>query len=309
MKIGIIGSGAFGCALAHTFSNKNDIVMWSFSEEEANNINNNHCCLTLNNIKLDNSIKATTDIEEVVNNSDLLVLVTPSDTIRNICKKISNYFSNQQILLASKGMENDKLLTEVIKEELNIDASVIMGPSFAEEIGENLPTFVELSGNKELIDILSNDIFNIIYNNDSAGLQVGGSLKNVITLACGIVEGLGYKVNTTSYIITEGLNEIKEIGIKLGALESTFYGLSGIGDLYGTSLSDKSRNKRAGYLIGEGKKIEEIYNEVGPTIEGLDTLKDAFYIIDKYNLDCPLITNLYNIIYNNMDVRNIIYNK
>ena len=306
MRIGIIGSGAFGCALAHTFSKKNDIIMWSYLEEEANNINNSHNCLTLQNIKLDSSIKATTNLEEVVNNSELLVLVTPSDTIRNMCIEIKKYNNNQQILLASKGMENDKLLTDVIKEELNIDASVIMGPSFAEEIGDNLPTFVELSGNKDLINHLETDCFKITYNDDYVGLQVGGSLKNVVTVASGIVEGLDYKVNTSSYIITEGLKEIKEIGIKLGAKESTFYGLSGLGDLYGTSLSRKSRNKRAGILLGQGKKLEEIHSEVGSTTEGLDTVKDAFYIINKYNLDCPLISNLYKIIYEDMDSMNII---
>lgn len=306
MRIGIIGSGAFGCALAHAFSKNNEINMWSYTEEEKNSINNNHECLTVKNIKLDNSITASNNLEEVVNKSDLLVLVTPSDTVRNMCIEIKKYYNNQQILLASKGMENDKLLTNVIKEELNADASVIMGPSFAEEIGYDLPTFVELSGNMKLIKYLENDNFKISYNNDSIGLQIGGSLKNVITVASGVVEGLGYKVNTISYIITEGLEEIKKIGMKLGANESTFYGLSGLGDLYGTSLSNKSRNKRAGILIGQGKKLEDIYNEVGSTIEGLDTVKDAFYIINKYNLDCPLIKNLYNILYNNMDFNKII---
>lgn len=306
MRIGIIGSGAFGCALAHTFSKKNDIMIWSYLEEEANNINNNHCCLTIPSIKLNNDIKASTNLEEVVNNSELLVLVTPSDTIRKMCQDIKKYYNNQEILLASKGMENDKLLTDVIKEELNVEASVIMGPSFAEEIGENIPTYVELSGNRDLINYLESDIFSITYNNDHIGLQVGGALKNVVTVASGIVEGLGYKVNTVSYVITEGLREIKEIGLKLGAIESTFYGLSGLGDLYGTSLSNKSRNKRAGILLGQGKKLDEIYKEVGQTIEGLDTVKDVKYIIDKYNLDCPLINNLYEIIYNNKDGKSII---
>lgn len=305
-NITIIGSGAFGCALAHTFSKNNNITMWSYTKEEADSINNNHECLLLNSIKLDESIKCFTDFEKAIYNRDIIVLVTPSDTIRNTCKEIKEYINNQDILIASKGMENDKVLTEVIKEEINREVSVIMGPSFAEEIGEDIPTFVELSGNKELVDILSNDSFKIIYNNDPIGLQVGGALKNVITLACGIVEGLGYKVNTASYIITEGLNEIKDIGVSLGATQSTFYGLSGIGDLYGTSLSNKSRNKRAGILIGQGKKLEEIRNEVGQTIEGLDTLKDVKYIIDNKNINCPLLTNLYNIIYNNQDVRSII---
>ena len=304
-NIGIIGSGAFGCALGHTFSKNNNVIFWSFTEEELNSINNNHCCLAVPSIKLNNSTKASLNLEEVINSSDILILVTPSNTIRKMCQEVKKYYKNQDILLASKGMENDKLLSVVIKEELGIDASVIMGPSFAEEIGEDVPTFVELSGNKELVDILSNDTFKVTYNNDNIGLQVGGALKNVVTVASGLVEGLGYKVNTTSYIITEGLNEIKEIGMKLGAKESTFYGLSGLGDLYGTSLSNKSRNKRAGILIGQGKSLNEVYSGVGTTIEGLDTVKDAKYLIDKYNLNCPLINNLYEILFNNKDKESI----
>lgn len=304
-NIGIIGSGAFGCALAHTFSKNNNIIMWSFTEEEYNSINNNHCCLSVPSIKL-NNIKVSLNLEEVINSCDIIVLVTPSNTIRKMCQEIKKYYNNQDILLASKGMENDILLSDVIKEEIGVNSSIIMGPSFAEEIGEDIPTFVELSGNKDLLEVLNNDTFKVTYSNDSIGLQVGGALKNVVTVASGIAEGLGYKVNTSSYIITEGLKEIKEIGIKLGAKESTFYGLSGLGDLYGTSLSNKSRNKRAGILIGQGKDLEYIYSEVGTTIEGLDTVKDAKYLIDKYSLDCPLINNLYEIIYNNKEKSSII---
>ena len=305
-NITIIGSGSFGCALAHVFGVNNRVKMWSYTKEEAESINNNHECMILPSIKLDKNIKCYQDYKEAIDKSDLIVLVTPSDTIRNTCKSIKEYISNQEILLASKGMENDILLTDVIKEELEIEASVIMGPSFAEEIGDDLPTYVELSGNKELIKDLETRYFKINYINDSVGLQVGGALKNVITIACGLVEGLGYKVNTSSYIITEGLKELKNIGISLGAQESTFYGLSGIGDLYGTSLSNKSRNKRAGILLGQGKSIEEIHKEIGTTIEGLDTLKDVKYIINSKKIECPLLNDLYDIVYKNIDKRSIL---
>lgn len=305
-KITIIGSGSFGCALAHVFSKNNNIKLWSYTKEEKDSININHECLQLPQIKLDKNIKCYLNYEEAIDNSDIIVLVTPSNVVRKICQDIKKYISNQDILIASKGMENEKLLSDVVKEELNIDPSVIMGPSFAEEVGTDKPTFVELSGNKELIKDLKTKEFKISYNDDLIGLQVCGALKNVITLASGIVEGLGYGVNSESYIFTEGIKEIKEIGIKLGSKENTFYGLAGIGDLYGTSLSSKSRNKRAGILIGQGKKLEEVYKEIGNTIEGLDTLKDAKYLINKYNLNCSLINNLYNIIYNNDDIKKIL---
>lgn len=303
-NITIIGSGSFGCALAHVFSKNNKVKIWSFTKEETDSINNKHECMQLPNIKLDNDIICYQKYDEAILGSDIIVLVTPSNIFRNTCKEIKNYVSNQQIIIASKGMENDKLLSDVVKEELNIDSIILMGPSFAEEVGTDKPTFVEIS-NKELISELETKSFKLKYNEDYIGLQVCGALKNVITLASGIVEGLNYGINSLSYIFTEGIKEIKEIGLKLGSKVNTFYGLAGIGDLYGTSFSSKSRNKRAGILLGQGKKLDEIYKEVGQTIEGLDTIKDAKYMIDNYNLDCPLLLSLYEIIYNEKKAESI----
>ena len=305
-NITIIGSGSFGCALAYAFSQNNNVKIWSYKKEEADSININHECLFVKSIKLNEDVKCYLDYNEAISGSDIIVIASPSSAIRKICNDIKKYIKNQDILLTSKGMENDKLLSTVIEEELNIVPSILMGPSFAEEIGNDMPTFVELSGNKELIKQLETDKFKIIYNDDYIGLQIGGSLKNVITIATGIVEGLGYKINTSSYIFIEGFKEIVKIGTKLGAKKETFYGLSGLGDLYGTSLGKSSRNKRAGILLGQGKKIDEVKEEVGVTIEGLDSLKDAKYLIDKYKLDCPLMNNLYNIIYKNEDKNKII---
>ena len=303
-NITIIGSGSFGCALAHVFSKNNKVKIWSFTKEETESINNKHECMQLPNIKLDNNIMCYQKYDEAILGSDIIVLVTPSNVFRNTCKEIKKYVSNQQIIIASKGMENDKLLSDVVKEELNIDSIILMGPSFAEEVGTDKPTFVEIS-NKELISELETKSFKLKYNEDYIGLQVCGALKNVITLASGIVEGLNYGINSLSYIFTEGIKEIKEIGLKLGSKVNTFYGLAGIGDLYGTSFSSKSRNKRAGILLGQGKKLDEIYKEVGQTIEGLDTIKDAKYMIDNYNLDCPLLLSLYEIIYNEKKAESI----
>lgn len=303
-NITIIGSGSFGCALAHVFSKNNKVKIWSFTKEETESINNKHECMQLPNIKLDNNIMCYQNYDEAILGSDIIVLVTPSNVFRNTCKDIKKYINNQQIIIVSKGMENDKLLSDVVKEELNIDSIILMGPSFAEEVGTDKPTFVEIS-NKELISELETNNFKLNYNEDYIGLQICGALKNVITLASGIVEGLNYGVNSLSYVFTEGIKEIKEIGLKLGAKVNTFYGIAGIGDLYGTSFSSKSRNKRAGILLGQGKKLDEIYKEVGQTIEGLDTIKDAKYMIDNYNLDCPLLLSLYEIIYNEKKAESI----
>lgn len=304
-NITIIGSGSFGCALAHVFSKNNNVKIWSFTEEEKESINNRHECMQLPSIKLNEDIKCYLSYEEALYNSDIIVLVTPSSVIRNTCKNIKEFISNQKILIASKGMENDKLLSDVVKEELNIEPIILMGPSFAEEVGTDKDTFVEISNN-ELIKELETDNFKLYYNEDYVGLEVCGALKNVITLASGIVEGLGLGVNSLSYVFTEGIKEIKEIGLKLGAKSDTFYGLAGIGDLYGTSLSSQSRNKRAGILIGQGLTVEEIHDKIGYTIEGLDTIKDAKYLIDKYNLSCSLINNIYGIIYEGKEKNSIL---
>lgn len=306
-NITIIGSGSFGCSLSHILSkNNNNIKIWSYTKEETDMINNNHKCMFLDNFYLDESIKCYMDYEQAINGSNYIILVTPSSVIRSTCKQIKPYIRGQEIIIASKGMENDKVLSEIVKEELNLIPSVITGPSHAEQIIKDVPTYVEYSGNKNINKIFETDKFKLKYNDDLIGIQVGAALKNVITLAVGIVEGLGYESNTVSYVITEGLEEIKDIAVKLGAKEETIYGLSGLGDLLTTTTSLDSRNKRAGILLAQGKTVEEVKKEVGMTIEGLDTLNNACYLINKYNLDCKIIRNLYEIIYKNKNVNSIL---
>ena len=303
MNIAVIGSGSFGCALSHLLlKNNNKIKMWSYTEEEKNLINEKHICKFLNNYKIDEKIKYYKKYEEVIPDSDYIILVSPSKSIREICKNIKKYINNQEIIIASKGLEEEKLLTDVVEEELNIKASVICGPSHAEQIVKDVPTYVEYSGNKNINKLFESDNFKMIYNNDIKGLQLGAALKNIISLSVGIARGLNFESNTISFIITEGLKEIKDIGIKLGAKEETFYGLSGLGDLITTSFSDDSRNQKAGKLLSTGKSVKEI-----ETIEGLNNLSSAKNIIDKYNLDCKLIKSLYNIIYKNKEIKKILY--
>lgn len=304
-NITIIGSGSFGLALASILSKNNNVKIWSYTKEETDSINNEHKGLFLDLI-LDEKIKCYMSYEEAIKDSEYIILVTPSNVIRNTCKEIEKYINNQEIIIASKGMIDNKVLSDIVKEELNIDASVISGPSHAEQIAQNIPTFVEYSGNKEIKEVFETDTFKLTYNEDKIGIQVGAALKNVVSIAIGLAEGQGYKSNTISYIITEGLNEIKDIGLKMGAKEETFFGLSGLGDLLTTSLSLDSRNKRAGILLAKGKSIEKIKKEIGMTIEGLDALNNACYLIKKYNLECKIIENLYKIIYENESLDSII---
>ena len=303
-NITIIGSGSFGCALSYVLSKKNNVKIWSYTKEETDLINNQHKCKFLPNLILDKSIKCYMNYEESIKDSNYIILVTPSNVFRTTCKQIKPYITDQEIIIATKGLENDILLSDIVKEELNIIPSIISGPSHAEQIINNIPTYVNYCG--KIKNIFETDNFYMIENNDIIGIQVGAALKNIISIIEGIVEGLNYESNTISYVITEGLKEIKEIGIKMGAKKETFYDLCGLGDLLTTTLSLDSRNKRCGLLLSKNKNINEIKNEIGMTIEGIDALNSACYLINKYNLNCKLITNLYDIIYNNKNIKSII---
>ncbi len=305
-NIGIIGSGSFGCALAYTFSKKNNIKIWSYTKEEMDSINNNHCCLLQPSIVLSDTIKCFQDYEEVITDSDIVVIVSPSNFFRKTCQDIKKYITNQEIVIASKGMEKDRLLSMIVEEELGLSPSVISGPSFAFELASSEPVFVDYAGNKEIMNDLQCDNFRLFYQEDIIGVQIGAALKNVIGLAVGVAEGVGLKNSAISYLISKGLEEIKIIGVSLGASENTFYGLSGLGDLLTTSYGDNSRNKRAGVLLGMGYSKEEIFKEIGMVMEGFESLINAKSIISKYQLSCPMINNLYEIVYHGRDVRDII---
>ena len=306
MNIAIIGSGSFGCALAKILSKKNNVKIWSYLEEEADFINNEHRCMFVDDLLLNESIIASTNYQNVIENTEIIVIATPSRVIRKTCKDIKNYITNQELVLLSKGMEGEKLLSEVIYEELGKNPSIISGPSHAEQIARDIPTFVMYSGNKNLKDIFETDNFHLTYTDDFIGVQLGATLKNIISLGYGIVQGLGFESNTLSYFITEGLREMNEISVNIGAKSETIYGLAGLGDLLTTSLSMDSRNKRAGLLLAKGKSIDEVRQEIGMTIEGLDSLKSGYDLAKKYNIDAKIINNLYDIIYNGKDIKTIL---
>ena len=299
-KVAIIGSGSFGCALAYLLSkNDNEIKIWSFTEEEKNIINNEHKCKLLPGLLLDEKIICSNSYEEVIKDSDYIILVSPSNVFRKTCNDIKEYINSQKIIIASKGLENDKLLSDVTKEVLGIEPYLLYGPSHAEQIIKDMPTFVEYYGSDEIKEMFESESFKLYKNEDHVGMELGAALKNVITLGYGILEGKGYESNTISYFITKGLEEIKNIGLKMGAKESTFYGISGLGDLIATFLGMDSRNKRAGILIGQGKSIDEAKKEVGMTVEGLDALKNINILIDKYHINSSVFKSTYNIVYGN----------
>lgn len=305
-NITIIGSGSFGCALAHVLSSKNNIKIWSFTREEAECINKYHKCLLEPEIKLNKNIECFLSYENAILDSDIIILASPSKAIRNTCIQIRPFVTNQDIIIASKGMEKDIVLSKVVEDELGISPSIISGPSHAEEMAKDLPTFVDFAGNINLIDDLATDYFHLTYVNDKIGMQIGAAFKNVIALANGICESAGYEKNVISYLIVRGLKEIRNIGLLLGGRAETFYGLSGLGDLLTTAFSDNSRNKKAGILLSKGYSIEKVKEKIGMVIEGFDALQNAKYIIDKYDLYSPIIRNLYEIVYEGKSTKEII---
>lgn len=313
--IAVIGSGSFGCAIANHLANKNNIVkIWSFKEEEANIINNEHRCMFLEGSNMNKSIKCYTSYEETIKDSEYIILVTPSRVVRETCKNIKNYVTNQKIIVASKGLEENtnKLLSQVVNEQLNNNlVGILSGPSHAEEVIKGMPTNVAFASNndsynKEIKDLFNSDKFSVELSNDVIGVEIGGSLKNIIALSSGIFSGLGYSSNIEAALITKGLKEIREIGVVLGAKEETFYGLSGLGDLIVTCSSNNSRNRKAGKLIAQNKALDDIKNEIGMVIEGLDNLKVAQDLIDKNKISCPIIETTYSIIYKKMEVTSLL---
>ncbi|MBR2603934.1 MAG: NAD(P)-binding domain-containing protein [Bacilli bacterium] len=292
-RVAVIGSGSFGCVLANLIKeNGHEVKIWSFSEEEKEAINEYHYCRYIQG-HINEDVKCTTSIEEAIKDTDLILIVTPSFAVRNTCKEIAQTIGNQQVIIASKGLEGDKVLSEVAKEELNREIGVISGPSHAEQIYVEKPTYFDYYGPEEYKRVFQNNYITLEDCNDPLGMQLGAALKNIIAIGYGKAHGLNQDTNTTSAYLSKAFREMISIGTALGAKPETFLGFSGLGDLLTTVGSLDSRNLKCGILLGKGKKLEEIKNEVGMTIEGLNALDSAYKVIEEHNLDCPEITSLY----------------
>ena len=308
--IAIIGSGSWGMALGiHLANIGNNVKIWSFLQEEADIINIERKCKFLPNVdKIPNNITATTNFEECISKSDYIFHVTPSKFTRNIVKEYKKFVDNQPIILCSKGFESDTLSTldEIFKEELpNNELVVFSGPSHAEEVSNKRPTAMVLAGenNKllfDLQDLMMNEYMRIYLSNDLKGVELGGALKNIIAFCAGMLVGMNLGDNSFAALITRGLKEISRLGVVLGGKYETFYGLSGLGDLIVTCASKYSRNRKAGILIGQGKTIEETRTEVGMTIESIDNIEVAYELKNKYKIDMPIVTTVYDVLYNNL---------
>ncbi|RDY24920.1 NAD(P)H-dependent glycerol-3-phosphate dehydrogenase [Romboutsia maritimum] len=307
-KVCVLGAGSWGSALALGLAKKGyKVNMWTLKEEQAQKINKTKENIAyLPGILFPENIIVTTNIEEAVNNSKIVVLAVPSQAIRSICKQIKSFIKEEQIIVdVAKGLEKGTglRLSEVCKEELPKNPYVTLsGPSHAEEVARDIPTTVVVASQDLDIAQLVQDVFmspklRVYTNPDIVGVELGGALKNIIAFGAGICDGLGYGDNAKAALMTRGISEISRLGLALGANVSTFAGLSGIGDLIVTCTSMHSRNRRAGILIGQGKSLDETLKEVKMVVEGITATDVAHEVAKKLNIDMPITNAIYSVLY------------
>lgn len=318
-KIGVLGGGSWGTALAILLAKKgNDVTIWFRNQEQIDNIKEiRENKRYLPDIKLPNNIELTSDIEEVTYNKDLLLLSVTTHGIREVLNSCKSTIKDDQIIVnVSKGIENESLLriSEIVQELLPYNKyAVLSGPSHAEEVARNMATTVVSASKYKKIaeyiqDLFITPSFRVYTNPDVIGVELGGALKNIIALGAGISDGLNCGDNTKAALMTRGITEISRLGVAMGAKPETFFGLAGIGDLIVTCTSMHSRNRRAGILIGEGLKADEATKKIGMVVEGIKTTKSAFCLARNYDIDMPITKELYDVLYKGKDVKNSVSN-
>ncbi|MBQ7960602.1 MAG: NAD(P)H-dependent glycerol-3-phosphate dehydrogenase [Clostridia bacterium] len=317
-KICVLGSGGWGTAAAILLhSNGHKVTLWSYDKKECENLKlyrENKPFLP--GISIPEGIDFTSDYS-AVKGADLVVIATPSHGIRNVAKNIRDYISEGQIILnISKGIEEGTYMTisQILTEELpKCRIAVMSGPSHAEEVSRNIPTTnvvasSDIETSKLVQDVFMNSTFRVYTSDDIIGVELGGSLKNVIALCCGILDGLGCGDNTKAALMTRGLVEMTRLGVAMGAKPETFSGLSGIGDLIVTCTSMHSRNRRAGILIGQGKSVDEAQQEVNMVVEGVRSCKAAYELANRIGVEMPIISEAYKVLFENQKPIDAIYN-
>lgn len=307
-RIGVIGAGSWGTALAYLmYKNGHQVTIWSIIEDEVEMLRTKRQHESkLPGVLLPEEIEITNSLEEGMREKDVLILAVPSPFTRSTSHMMREFLKDgQKIVNVAKGIEEGTLytLTNIIEEELPAaEVSVLSGPSHAEEVGRGLPTTCVVGAHtKETAEYLQtlfmSPVFRVYTSPDMLGIELGGSLKNVIALAAGIADGLGYGDNAKAALITRGIAEISRLGVKMGAKMETLCGLSGIGDLIVTCASVHSRNRRAGYLMGKGYTMKEAMDEVQMVVEGVYSAKAAMGLSRKYQVELPIISQVNQVLF------------
>ena len=316
MKIGVIGAGTWGIALARMLTNSgHDVVVWSALEKEIDELSISRAHKNLPGMVIPKATVFTKSLEDAVV-ADIILMAVPSVFVRQTTAKIAEHLKDGQIIVdVAKGIEKDShfTMTEVIKDEIfkhnpmvRVKLVALSGPTHAEEVALDLPTTIVSASEDEdaaktVQDVFMNTCMRVYTHFDVLGVELCGAFKNIIALATGISSGLGFGDNTRAALITRGIAEIKRLGLKMGCNDQTFAGLAGIGDLIVTATSEHSRNNRCGKLIGKGVSPEEAMEQIGMVVEGINALPAAISLAKKYGVEMPITEAAYDIVFNGTD--------
>lgn len=316
-KISIIGAGSWGTALAVVLhKNGHELTVWSCIESEVEMLKEEHEQVEkLPGVKLAEDIIFTTDLKSAIEGRDMLVLAVPSPFTRSTAKSMSPFVEEGQLIVSvAKGIEEDTVMTlsQIISEEIpQCETAVLCGPSHAEEVGNGIPTTLVAGARKKATaefvqNTFMNDVLRIYTSPDVLGMEIGASLKNVIALAAGMADGLGYGDNTKAALITRGIAEMSTLAVAMGAKKETLSGLTGIGDLIVTCASKHSRNRKAGMLIGQGKSMQEAMDEVKMIVEGVYSAKAAMELAEQYHVSLPIIEQVNEVLFDNKSAKDAV---
>ena len=311
-NVGVIGAGSWGTALSVLLhDNGHSVTVWSIDESEVKMLDEKReHLLKLPGVKLPGDMVFTGDLEKAIQGKDFLVLAVPSVYTRSTARSMKPYVADGQIIVdVAKGIEEStlKTLSQQIEEEIpQADVAVLSGPSHAEEVGRKLPTTCVIGAKTRktaeyLQSMFISKVFRVYTSPDILGIELGGSLKNVIALAAGVADGLGYGDNTKAALITRGIAEIARLGVKMGGKIESFIGLTGIGDLIVTCASVHSRNRKAGYLIGQGRSMQEAMDEVKMVVEGVYSAKAAAKLAEQYDVSMPIVEEVNAVLFDGKD--------
>lgn len=313
-KITVLGAGSWGATLGVLLANKGHAVtLWEFNTAAAETLSKTRRLSVLPDLKLPDTIQVTSHIQEALRDRSIIVSATPSQFVRSTMKAAGSIAKDAVVISVTKGLEEKSLkrMSEIIREELKLPenrVAILSGPSHAEEVCRHMPTaMVAASSDAGLRDrvqqLFTQDYFRVYTHDDTIGVELGGTLKNIFAIACGISDGLGLGDNSKAAILTRGLNEMSRLGVKMGAQLLTFFGLTGLGDLIVTSLSKHSRNRLLGEKIGGGKTPAQALAEMTMVTEGHKTVPSAYQLAQSFQLECPLMQEIYQVLYNNKNPR------
>ncbi len=315
LTICILGGGSWGATIAsHLAKKKYSVRLWEFMESQVEVMRQTRTLPFLPQIKIPESVFVTSNLKSALDEATVVFSIVPSQFVRSTWKNVKKESPKLDLIVSfSKGIESESLkrMSEIIQEEFpesEDKLAVLSGPSHAEEVAIDIPTAVVVASEVREIaeqaqEILVSPNFRVYTNPDIIGVETGGALKNIFAIATGACDGLHLGDNTKAALITRGLNEMAKVGIKMGAIQETFFGLAGMGDLVVTCLSQHSRNRLLGEKVGSGKPVAEALKEMTMVAEGYPTAKSAYQLIQKYKCDCPLIVEIYHVLYEGKNIQ------